>query len=77
MTHSPPRHLSNEYAFQYKKNRDAAKVDFDAQNEALIDEMTMLYEGRVDYLTPSVHALISLQVTPRRFPTLRNKCYTI
>ena len=48
--------------FQSKKALAIAKEDYDRQNDALMEDMPRLYEGRTDYFQPSFQALIKSQV---------------
>ncbi|XP_067936078.1 bridging integrator 3-like [Watersipora subatra] len=45
-----------------RKSLSAIKKEFEEENEALLDYMTSLYEQRADYLTPSIHALINIEI---------------
>lgn len=48
--------------FQCKKALATAKDEYDCHNKGLMEDMPKLYEGRIDYVTPSLQALIKSQV---------------
>lgn len=50
--------------FQYQKRIKVAREDYEAENEELLAYMSGLYDQRAEYLTPSIRALINLQVVP-------------
>ena len=55
------------FPYQCKRALGAAKDDYDNHNISMMEDMPKLYEGRIDYLTPSFQALIKAQVSLTRY----------
>jgi len=47
---------------QSRRALTAAKMDFDAQNTLLLEELPSLYDSRIEYFQPSLQAFAAAQV---------------
>lgn len=48
--------------FKARKDLEPVKKDFDAKHEKLMKEMPLFYDDRLNYIQPSLEAMIHAQV---------------